>query len=171
MTVPPEGDTESEDQRDRMVELWSMATLHDPPLSVREIAARTGMARSTVDRWIRACREADGFVDLLNRSEARVAQAGRLDDYLGALRRRLAEGADPERIIPILLAVEDRITAVVGTKAPVHVQHEDVTGRVAPDAELAAKVRDARALAQRERAQIVDGEVLNDDRTDDDPER
>lgn len=162
----PEPDTDGE-RHSEMVRLWEMHVLHDPPLSIREIARREDMSHATVGRWIRAVREADGFVDMLNRAEARTAQLGRLDDYLGALRARLAEGADAERIIPVLLAVEDRVTKVAGTAAPVQVQHEDVTGRVGPDPELAAKVRDARARAERERAQIVDGEVLDDGRDDD----
>lgn len=145
------------DDRDVQAEVVAAWHHRRRGLSVREIAAELGVAVSTAHARVKAARDAEAATaEPDDRAAARVTEAARLDDWTFALEHRMTDqGVAPEVIVPILLRVSARRARLLGLDSPTRVAvSDDRAARVAPDAELAAKVRDARDRAEAERAAI-----------------
>jgi predicted DNA-binding protein YlxM (UPF0122 family) len=93
-------------------------------LSVREIAERTGIAKSTVqDRLDAALAE----LVLPLADDVRQLELLRLDTWQKRLEERLTDAEDPVRVVPVALAVQARRAKLLGLDAPTkvdaHVDH------------------------------------------------
>ncbi len=90
--------------------------------SIRQIAALTGLAKSTVQN-----RLDDAISDLVTplAEESRKIDVTRLDSYLRVLEERLADGEDPVRVVPVMLQVLTRRAKLLGLDEPIR-QHVEI---------------------------------------------
>lgn len=143
--------TEGDQRTTLVVRAWEMSTRDGK--SVRVIASELGISRASAARYVREAEQAEGYVDLLDRADARVAQAFRLDEYVTLLRRRIDEGAKAEVVIGVLLKVEERLAKLHGTDAPSRVQVENV-GQAEVKPQVIEAIREAQRFTAVERDEI-----------------
>lgn len=111
-------------------------------LTVRQIAAETGMARSTVqDRLDAAIAE----LVLPVADEVRQIELLRLDAWQKRLEERLDDGESPERLVPVALKVQERRSKYMGLDAPERAEIVNTTLPAADPAvdSLLAEAREA----------------------------
>lgn len=145
------------DRAATVAKVWELATGRGPSgqrMSSRAIAAELGISQPTAARMMREAEQAEGFIDLLDKAEARVAQALRLNEYMTWLRKRVEQGAKAEVVIPVAMQVENRWAKLHGLDAPTRVQVSDDPESKEPNPEVLAAVRDARRRAAAERHEI-----------------
>lgn len=121
--------------------------------SVRQIAAATGMSRSTVHR-----REHQGIAQLpvlANADELRKVEVARLDRYLAALDQRVQAG--DVNAIQAALRVSDRRSKLLGLDAPIQVEGT-FTEVTQEDLELAEMMREAQARVRAQEDALRGGD-------------
>lgn len=112
-------------------------------LSVRAIAAETGIPRSTVqDRLDVAYSE---LVTPLAETSKQI-ELERLDGWQAKLEESLEAGEDPVRVIPVLINLSTRRAKIEGYDAAQKV--EQAVTDVTPDVRVAALVRAAQARSE-----------------------
>lgn len=89
------------------VRAWELASQRR--MSARAIGTELGISHATANRYVREVESMQDYVDLLDRGEARAAQAVRLDRYIRMLEARVEQGVEIEKVVPILMKVEDRL--------------------------------------------------------------
>lgn len=100
--------TSSDDDKAALkVRAWELASQRR--MSARAIGAELGISHATANRYVREVESMQDYVDLLDRGEARLAQAVRLDRYIRMLEARVEQGLEVEKVVPILMKVEDRL--------------------------------------------------------------
>lgn len=140
------------DRAETVAKVWELGTKQGK--SSREIARELGISQMTAVRMLREAEAAEGFIDLLDKAEARVAQALRLNEYMTWLRKRIDEGAKAEVVIPVAMKVEDRWAKLHGLDAPTRVAVTDEREEKGMDPEVLAAIRDAQQRAAAERNEI-----------------
>ncbi|OSY42928.1 hypothetical protein C8E95_6752 [Pseudonocardia autotrophica] len=123
-------------------------------MSSRRIADELDISQATAVRMLREAEAAEGFIDLLDKAEARVAQALRLNEYMTWLRRRIEEGAKAEVVIPVAMQVENRWAKLHGLDAPSRVAVSDDRPEKGMDPAVLAAVREAQQRNVRERHEL-----------------
>lgn len=192
-TVPAPG---TDERRALIIRAWDLSTGHSggQKHSTRQIAAQLDVSQQTAARLIREGIDAEAWVDLLDRAEARTAMAVRLVRHLERCERLLDAamaafddddrdgytGPGPLEVMSTAIRIEDRLAKLLGLDVPARVLISGDgggSGAPEPDPELAAAIRglqasnaDARAAAARAvNTTIENGD--DDGRPDDDGER
>lgn len=140
------------DRAQTVARVWELGTKHGK--STREIARELGISQMTAVRMLREAEAAEGYIDLLDKAEARVAQALRLNEYMQWLRKRIDEGAKAEVVIPVAMKVEDRWAKLHGLDAPTRVAVQDEREEKGPNPEVLAAVREIRERNAQDRNEI-----------------
>lgn len=140
------------DRAETVAKVWELGTKQGK--STREIARELGISQSAAVRMLREAEAAEGYIDLLDKQEARVAQALRLNEYMAWLRQRISEGAKAEVVIPVAMKVEDRWAKLHGLDAPTRVAVSDERPAAQMDPETVAAVKAAQERAARERMEL-----------------
>lgn len=146
------------DRAEMVAKVWALATGNGPGgkrMSSREIARELPISQATAARMMREAEQAEGVIDLLDRGEARVAQALRLNEYMQWLRARINEGAKAEVVVPVAMQVENRWAKLHGLDAPTRVAVSDDRELPGMNPETIAAVREAQRRAALERREIT----------------
>lgn len=109
--------------------------------TIRAIADEVGIPKSTAqDRLNSHIRD----LVLPLADEVRLLELDRLDGWLARLEERLDDGEAPERLVPVLLKIQERRSRYLGLDAP---ERAEVTTTILPAADDAveALLADARA--------------------------
>lgn len=112
-------------------------------MSVRAIGIELGMAHSTVQDRLQAAY--DELVMPIA-AEVKKMELERLDSYLLRLEKRLAQGEDPVRVVPVVMKVLERRARYLGLDEPEKIEAA-VTQVTQEDLALAELVREAQASA------------------------
>lgn len=135
---------------DKAVEVY-LAHKQEPQLTLVALAARFGIAHSTVRRYLEAGRAADQWVAQFDRGEIATTVHGALAELLHSAIED-ANGAEDgkERALhrQVALGVIDRVMRLHGLAAPTRVQVEDAPKP--PDPDFVERIRAARARGDRE---------------------
>lgn len=156
MIMDTESDQNGRPPRSELIATaWHLSTQEG--LSTRKVAERMGIPHSTARDYIRAGGEAEAWIDLMDRAEARQALAVRTIKILDRLDKAMDE--DPDRtleVAPVWFKGAGQLATLLGLNAPTRVHHEGPGAANAPqpDPETAAAIRAAQQQAARERAQI-----------------
>lgn len=111
--------------------------------TIRGIADELGIPKSTVQDTLNAY-IAELVLPLAD--EVRLLELDRLDGWLGRLEDQLDNGEAPERVVPVLLKVQERRARLLGLDAPERVD-ATVHEVTAQDVELAEMLAEAKAKA------------------------
>lgn len=107
-------------------------------LSIRAIAAKTGIPRSTVQNRLDT---AYAELVLPLAEESRLLELERLNGWLAKLEQSMDSGEDPVRVVPVALQVSARRAKLQGLDAPQKL--EQTVNDTTPDVRVAALVRAA----------------------------
>lgn len=141
---------------DKVAEAWEYHA-HEGR-SVRWIAEKLKISPSTAADWVKQGRAAEQWIDLLDRAEERMRMATRLDFYTGMAMSAFNEGSiDVEKVLPLLLKIEDRRAKLGGLDAPTRVAIESDREKE-PDPRTVAAVRAVQLRAADEERQLLEGE-------------
>lgn len=122
-------------------------------MTVRAIAAQTGLSVGTVHNYIREGKTAEGYVHLHDVAEQRDLMAAQLDAINHALFTEHEQGTKMSKIAPILLQIMARRARLLGLDMPTKVALSDERESEIDPAVLAA-VRDAQRRAAVERREL-----------------
>jgi len=122
---------------------------------VRYIAEALGVPKSTAADWVKAGREAEEYIGLLDRAETRLrhsvtlraCQAWLVEEFTGG-------GSRAVEMVPVLVRVLEREAKLLGLDAPTRVAVSDDREPPAIDPKLVAEVREATARTARRRLEL-----------------
>lgn len=123
-------------------------------MTVRAIAAETGLSVGTVHNYIQEGRAAEGYIKLLDIAEQRMAMAERLDAYTTISMREHLQGMKWDRVLPLLIQLETRRARLLGLDMPLRIANENGGERPEVDADNLAAVREMQQRAAAERREL-----------------
>lgn len=122
-------------------------------MTVRAIAAETGLSIGTVHNYIQQGKVAEGYVHLHDVAEQRDLMAAQLDAINQALFVEHGQGTKMSKIAPILLQLMARRARLLGLDMPTKIAVTDDRELEIDPAVLAA-VREAQRRAAAERREL-----------------
>lgn len=152
---------EQEDEHARLVaRAWEMSA--NESRGVRYIGEKLGVAPSTAARYVNEGRIAEQYIDLLDRAEARLRSATRLDAMTSWLADAYQNGGDAIKIVPVLLQIEARRAKLLGLDAPTQVQVNDQR-EPTPDPAIITAIREVTRAAEDDERALMAGAGQDED--------
>jgi len=121
---------------------------------LREIAAALGVSLETARSYVRIFEHAEQWIPAYNRAQIVADATGFLEELkLRALKRLEEDDAEFEKVAPAAVAIVREILRIHGGYAPTNV-NVNTGPEAVPDPEVIAAIREAEAIARRDRAAI-----------------
>jgi len=122
---------------------------------LHEIARALGVSTETARSYVRIFEHAEQWVPAYNRAQIVADATGLLEELkLRGLKRLDERGAEFEKVAPVVVTVVREILKIHGGYAPTSVTLH--TDEPRPDPEMIRAIREAQAIAARDRAAIDD---------------
>lgn len=123
-------------------------------MTIREIAAETGLSVGSVHNYLQEGKAAEVHVQLLDIAEQRDLMAVQLDAINAALFAEYEQGTKMSKIAPILLQIMARRARLLGLDAPTRVAVESDDSEKGMDPETLAAVREVQRRNAVERREL-----------------